>query len=240
MFRRIVQWMAFGIVIAAGAAAGHVGFDSVDGWLSDSTPVDRALADIQGSPLLGPVIKEFPEAQAKLRTAIAQDLRNPPKNAPSQTFLASLEIRRAYIVPALRRASDEAILTVSAAQADLVKRLRVSNLPTCRAFLLTGIEHPDRLGRDERQSFDRLLKVTEQAYLSGRSGARPSDSIIGDERAAQLLKVVGFNLSDFKRIQQLSSLGAADVCGYGLRLTQAPASMRPVLNADLARYLVTR
>jgi hypothetical protein len=185
-------------------------------------------------------MKEFPEAQAQLRTAIEHDQRNPPKLTASQTFLAGLEIRRTYIAPALRRASDEAILAVSGAQADLVKRLRQSSPPTCRQFVLLGIEHPDRLKTDERQLFDKLLQVTEAAYVSGRKNARASDQLIADERAGLLLKNAGFNMYDFQRLQRLNTLGDAEVCQYGLRLLLALPLVRADVRADLARYLVAR
>jgi hypothetical protein len=240
MFRRFVYWVAFVVAIGAGAAGGHAGFDVVQVWLSRASSPDQALAALQEMPLLGVVIKEFPEAQAQLRAAIEHDRDNPPKLAASQTFLAGLEIRRTYIAPALRRASDETILAVSGAQADLLKRLRQSSPATCRQFVLVGIEHPDRLKKDERQLFDKLLQATEAAYLSGRKGARASEQLIADERAGLLLKNAGFNMSDFQRLQRLSTLGDNEVCQYGLRLLLALPLVRAEVRADLARYLVAR
>lgn len=224
------------MVIAATAAATVRGVISIVQPWTIST--DEIITKARSYPLMGIVLKEFPEAEAKMRAAIEYDRRNPPGNATSRSFAAGMEIRQTYIMPVLERASDEAIIAMSTAQGELIRRLQTSNLAACRSYVVAGIERPDLLATDDRVLFEKMLKATEAAYYSGRS--RPAGAVVSDERAGELLAMARFTAADFERLQKVNGLGDAEVCAMGLKLVVAPTLLPAQQRAELARYLIVR
>src|SRR5688572_30921564 len=78
------------------------------GWtlLRGREPVDAALDDVRRLPLVGPVMAENPTVESRMRAAIEEEIRSPTQSGPSRPFLLVADIRRQYIVPALRAADD--------------------------------------------------------------------------------------------------------------------------------------
>lgn len=201
---------------------------------------ENALASIREVPLVGLVLQDYPEAEARVRDAVERDRRAPHRSGPSEVVLTVRELSRQYIVPMLRRASDESIMDVARTRAELAGHLQESGPSECRSFILTSIERVELLPAEARRLFDQALQVMQAAYRSGRSGSRQTDAVIDDERAGAILVEAGFEDADFDRLEKLYTLSAPEVCELGTRLLRAPSLVPRKQGADLARYLAAR
>src|SRR5437868_7828055 len=142
------------------------------GWalIRGKSDVDTALDQIRRVPLIGPVMADNPSVESRMRTAIEEELRSPTRSGVSRPFSLVADIRRQYIVPALRAADDASALAAVAARADLVRHLRRADSAACRQFALGAFQRPDLLDAEGQRLFGEVLQKLEAAWRSGKAG----------------------------------------------------------------------
>ena len=218
MNRRTLVAAAIGIVVLA------VGV----GWLllRDRSPVDAALDEVRRLPLVGPVMAENPAIESRMRAAIEEEIRSPTQSGPSRPFLLVADIRRQYIVPALRAADDATAVAAVAARADLVRHLRRADTAACRQFALGAFQRPDLLDAEGQRLFGEVLQKLEAAWRSGKAG-KPQPVMTREELMAALGQA-GFGKADFDRLNGFQSLSNDLTCDVELKIDSAA----PLLPAD--------
>jgi len=204
---------------------------------SNDAEVDRAYDQVKQLPLVGLVLSEHPDLDAKVRQAIKDELADPTKSGPNRVFLFGAQVRKQYIVPALRNSDDATALKAAEVLAELVKHLRVTDPNTCREFGQTGLEHPDRLDSEGSAIFERALAAQEDAYLSGKAAPdRPSP---GNNEITKLLSDAGYTEADFQKLASYATLSPSEACAAMDKLYSAPAMLQTQKGAVVARYLLT-
>ena len=92
------------------------------------TPLERAIADLRATPLLGQVLKDYPDAEKEIRQAMEDDQREPvAPGVPPRAFYAVGALSRDHIRPMLAAADDASVLAVMAARFALATRLRADD-----------------------------------------------------------------------------------------------------------------
>jgi hypothetical protein len=229
---------AVAVVAAGGLAAAAASFGL--GYLASSenaAATEEALQVVREAPLVGLVLKENPELEARFRDAIEAELRSPTKNGPLRTYVVGAEVRQKLIVPALRSADDATALKAIEAMQDFVKHLQATDVALCKKFGLMGIQDPTRLDGAGATLFKRALVAQEQAYLNGK--ARPAAPQITDQEVTSLLGEAGYTAADFEKVAGLANASDTDGCAVVVKLYAAPTRLPPQRGGLLARYLLT-
>jgi hypothetical protein len=236
---RVLQLLVIAAAAAASAAATGVGFKYLASRDSASA-VEEALQVVREAPLVGLVLKENAAVEARFRQAIEAELKGPTKIGPQQTFIVGGEVRRDFIVPALRNADDASALGAISAMQAFVKHLQGTNVVLCKEFGLIGIQQPNRLDGNGGALFRRALAAQEEAYLNGRArpAAAAQQQITGPE-VIRLLTDAGFTAADFDTLATLAKSSDAEGCAVTVKLYAAPALLPPQNGGILARYLLS-
>lgn len=237
---RATQLVVIAVAAALSAAVTGFGLKYLASRESASA-IEEALQVVREAPLVGLVLKENAAVEARFRQAIEAELKSPTKIGPQQTFIVGGEVRRDFIVPALRNADDTSALGAIAAMHAFVKYLQGTNLVLCKEFGLVGIRQPNRLDGNGGALFRRALSAQEEAYLNGR--ARPAAAAqqqqITSEEVIRLLTETGFTTADFNTLAALAKSTDAEGCAVTVKLYAAPALLPPQSGGILARYLLS-
>jgi hypothetical protein len=211
------------------------------GWalIRGKNPVDPTFDSIRRMPLIGLVIADNSGIESRMRKAIEDELRSPTQaGGLSRPYALIADLRRHYVLPALRAADDSTAVAAVAARADLVRHLRRADLAACRAFSLNTLQRPDSLDPEGRRLFGLWQQAVESAYRSGRAAGQPLPLPTRPELVA-LLQQAGFRKLDFDRLNAFQHLSNEASCDIELMVDSVP----PLLPADkrgpFARYMLT-
>jgi hypothetical protein len=198
------------------------------GWamIRGASPVDTALEDIRRVPLIGPVMAEHPAVERRMRAAIEEELRSPSQSGLSRPYGLVTDIRRQYIVPALRNADDATAVAAVAARLAFAHYLRGMDTAACRQFALGTLQRPDLLDAEGQRLFRQFLQTLEAAWRSGKAG-KPLPTLSRDELTA-VLQEAGFTRADFDRLNTFKSLSNEVSCDVEIKVDSVP----PQLPAD--------
>lgn len=236
---RLMQFALIVLVAAAAGAAAGVGgryLRMVAG--SPKADLDTAILRTKQLPLVGLVISEHPELERKVREAAEAELRNPTNgNGPDRLNLFGAEIRKQYIVPALRNADDASALSANKSIQNFAVYLQAKSPSLCNEFGKIGIRNPDKLDSEGYALFMRLVGAQETAYRNGRRAA--TRTLPTDEEAGRLLAKAGYNQQDFEVLTKLGKLSDANGCATMVKLVSAPGRLPIADGSLLARYLLT-
>lgn len=226
------------VVAGIAAAAASYGGAYLRGWQNRPAQIEKAMAQARQQPLIGAVLRNFPDAEADMRRSLEADYSDRDAQ-PSHAFQAGLRLRRLYVTPALMRADDSAVIGVNEAQGQLLSHLQRTNLRACREATTTGIQRWDLLDSTGRELFQKMTASVEAAFVSGLPRMAVAVTPLKAEQAGLLLAEAGFTAVDFAALEKLPSLGDAEACTVGLRLSMATAKLPTAKRADLARFLLT-
>jgi hypothetical protein len=238
---RAMQLVVIAAAAALSAAATGVGLSYL-GSRDSASAVEEALQVVREAPLVGLVLKENAAVEARFRQAIEAELKSPTKIGPQQTFVVGGEVRRDFIVPALRNADDASALGAISALHAFVKYLQGTNVVLCKEFGLVGIQQPNRLDANAGALFRRARAMQEAAYLNGRAraaAAAAQPQQIGAQDVMRLLADAGYTTADFDTLAALAKSSDADGCAVTVKLYAAPALLPPQSGGNLARYLLS-
>lgn len=227
------------IVLAAFAVMGGAVFGGLVIYKRFFNPVEKALAELKGLPLMGLVLADVPGAEAKLRAAIEQELRQPtPPGQPTRPLLVVLDLRRDYITPALLAADDATATGALAAQAALIGHLlKTKDTAACREFASGGIQRVDRLDLQGQQLFRDTLSAVEAAYRSGHASGKRLPMPTGPEYL-ELLREAGLQKADFDKINSFATLSNEVSCEVELKIYSAPETLPAPKRGPFARYIL--
>jgi hypothetical protein len=198
----------------------------VSGGSVAARTVDAALDDVRRLPLVGPVMAENPPVESRMRTAIEDEIRSPTQGGPSRPFLLVADIRRQYIVPALRGADDASAIAAVSARAELVRYLRRADTAACRQFALGAFQRPDLLDAEGQRLFGEVLHKLEAAWRNGKASAPLP--VLTREEVVATLQQAGLGKDDFDRLSGFQTLSNELTCEVELKIDSAP----PLLPAD--------
>ena len=237
--RRLMRSAAAAVAGALAAAGAVYGLEALTG--DDAQMVDNAMTEARTLPLVGLVLADVPDAEARLRASLKEEMRNPTTQGAPRPLVLMSELRAKYIVPALRAADATDAEGVLAARIALMRHLRGTNVAACRELALIGIQHGDRLDPQGQQLMRNMLTAMEKAYRSGRAamnaGAAAPPPVPNDTEAQALLVEAGLTPIDFDKLQNLAKLSAEEACELGIRLNATPSKLPPDRAGGLARYL---
>ncbi len=232
--RDLYRWIATALLTLVSLVAIVGG-----GWalVRGKSPADRALDDIRRLPLIGAVMADTPDAESRIRKAIEEELRSPTRAGLSRPLSVVADLRRQYIVPALRGADDASALAALGARADFVRYLRRADPASCRQFALGNLQRPDQLESEGRQLFGEYQQALLAAYRKGKVG-KPQPFLTRDELGAAL-KQAGFGKMDFDRLQGFQSLSNEVSCDVEIKVDAAAERLPAQLRGPYARYVLT-
>jgi len=209
------------------------------GWYYNSrdTSGERALAELRALPLIGAVMADNPGAEARLRTAIEEELRKPSQDGTTRPLAMIADLRRQYILPALRSADDASAIAAVAARAALAGYLQRVNPAACREFAAGGIQRPDQLDSEGQRLFRNVLQAVEAAYRSGRAAGKATQTQ-SREDILDMLRQAGFEKIDFDRLNAFATLSNDVACQVELKVDQVPAKLAPDKRGAFARFVL--
>lgn len=210
------------------------------GWalVRGKSPADRALDDVRRLPLIGTIMADSPDAESRMRKAIEEELRSPTRTGLSRPFSVVADLRRQYIVPALRAADDASAIAALGARADFVHYLRRADPASCRQFALGNLQRPDLLESEGRQLFGEYQQALGAAYRNGKAAGKPQPFLTRDELGAAL-RQAGFTKIDFDRLQGFQSLSNEVSCDVEIKVDAAAERLPAQLRGPYARYVLT-
>ncbi len=201
-----------------------------------SADIERGVEATKEMPLVGLVIADNPTLEEKLRTAIADEIKNPgQKPSPAARFGA--EVRQRYITPTLLAADDASALKAAGGMEVLAKYLQTKDPALCREFGLAGLQNANKLDVDGKILLKQTLALQEQAYRSGKG--RPPKPALKDEEIGPVLVAAGYTDKDLEQLNTFATLSAADGCAATIKLYGAPRALTPERGGTLARWLLT-
>jgi hypothetical protein len=221
-----------GIALVVAAVLGGGGFALIRYF----GPTETQLREWRATPLVGAIIADHPEAEGRLREAIAQEARDPTSSGPTRPLRILAELRQQYIGAAVRRADEDSLFNAMAARAALVIHLQKADPPACRAFSMGGIEHPEELDASGQQLYRAILQAMETAYRKGR--AAPVQVLPSLPEVTELLRQAGFTQQDFDRLQNFGSLSNDISCEMELKIDSVPMRLPPDKAAQFARFIL--
>jgi hypothetical protein len=188
------------------------------GWyyFSSNSPAANALAELRALPLVGVMMADNPAAEARMKAAIQEELASPSQGGTTRPLALIADLRRQYILPALRGADDASAVAAVAARAALASYLQKANPPACREFAAGGIQQPDRLDSEGRQLFRNVLQALETAYRNE----------------------AGFQKIDFDRLNAFATLSNDIACDIELKVDEVPPKLPAGKRGAFARFVL--
>jgi hypothetical protein len=212
------------------------------GWalIRGRSPVDAALDEVRRMPMIGLVMADNSGVESRMRKAIEEEIKSPTRRGGlSRPYSLIADLRRQYIVPALRGADDASAMAAVAARAEFVRALRGSDAAACREFSLGPLRRPEALDAEARRLFGLWQQAVETAYRSGKAAAGQVRTLPNRTELVALLEQAGFRRIDFDRLNNFQVLSNDASCNIELKVDSVP----PLLPADkrgpFARYLLT-
>ena len=204
------------------------------------TPLERAMADLRATPLLGQVMKDYPDSEKAIRAAMEEDQRNPlAPGVPSRSFYAVGALSRDRIRPMLAAADDASVVAVMAARFALATRLRTDDPQKCREFAMNGIQRVDQLTPEAQKLFSDFLVRMEAAYRNGRAANGKPQPILVPPEVVQLLGQTGFTQLDLDDLNRFAALSSIRACDIDLKIDGAPPKLPPDKQAPFSRFVLT-
>lgn len=236
---RAGQLLAVALAAGVTAAAASLGIAYLrhGGGGPDAADVDRALEATRAMPLVGLVMAEHPEVEAKIRAAIEEDVLERSPSAP-RANRAGVEMRQHYIIPTLRKADDASVLAAIAAQEALMRYLQAHDERLCRDVGLSGFRDPTRLDAEGQSLLRKSLALQETAYRTGKN-AETTPRTLTDAELPEALNRAGFGPEDLKQLGTMDKIPYPQACAVTVKLYGAPAKLPPAEGAPLARWLLT-
>jgi hypothetical protein len=209
------------------------------GWyyFSSNSPAANALAELRALPLVGVMMADNPAAEARMKAAIQEELASPSQGGTTRPLALIADLRRQYILPALRGADDASAVAAVAARAALASYLQKANPPACREFAAGGIQQPDRLDSEGRQLFRNVLQALETAYRNGRKSGKPLP-IPSRTEILDMLRDAGFQQVDFDRLNAFATLSNEIACEIELKVDQVPPKLPADKRGAFARFVL--
>ena len=230
MQRRLT--VLIGVVVGVGVAV-------VAGWavreFMGGSQIDQAMAGFRKQPLMNQVLADHPDVEARVRSALEEDLRDRLAGQP-RAFQAVVEIRKTIIGPTFAAADDTSALAVLKARADLARHLQKTDPEACRQFSGDGIRNLSKLDPEGQQLFRDMLTAGEAAYRSGKENGgkgKPMDA----PAFVSLLQGVGFTNDDLAKFGQTTA-SDADVCALEVRVEEAPDKLPEDKRGAYARFVI--
>jgi len=227
---RLVAGIVVGIVVLLFAAGAWYYFKA-------RSPAETALADLRSEPLIGAMIADNPEAETRLKAAIQEELASAGQGGMARPVALLADLRRQYVLPALRSSDDATALAAVAARADLAAYLRKANPAACREFATGGIQRPDRLDGEGQRLLRNVLVALEAAYKSGRASGKPRPMPTRPE-VLDLLRQAGFQQIDFDRLNNFATLSNDIACDVELKVDQVPIKLPADKRGPFARFVL--
>jgi hypothetical protein len=232
--RDLYRWIATALLTVVSLVAIVGG-----GWalVRGKSPVDRALDDIRRLPLIATAMDDNAGAGSRMRNAIEEELRSPTRSGLSRPFSVVADLRRQYIVPALRAADDASALAAVGARADFARYLRRADAAACRQFALGNLQRPDLLQPEGRQLFGEYIQALQAAYRNGKAAGKAQPQLTRAELVAAL-RQVGFTKMDFDRLQGFQALSNEVSCDVEIKVDAAVERLPAPLRGPYARYVL--
>lgn len=206
--------------------------------LRGKNPADVAFDDMRRVPLFVQVMADQSGVESRMRQAIADELKNPTQGGGlTRPFALLADLRRQYMLPALRRADDATALGAVAARANLATYLNRTNQAACRQLAVGTLLRPDALDGEGRRLFEAWRQALEAAYRSGKAAAQPPPLAARADVVA-MLQQAGFSKQDFERLNSFQILSNEASCEVELKVDSVPAMLPADKRGLFARYLI--
>jgi len=226
------------IAAAIAGSATVYGLEYLTG--SDTELVDQAVSEARALPLVGLVLDDVPDAEARLRKSLSEELRSPTTQGPPRPLALMTELRATQIVPALKATDAADAQAVLAARLALMRHLKSVDPATCRELVLIGIQRGEKLDATAQKLMRDMLTAMEKAYRAGRAALKANATpphALSDADVAVVLGEAGLTPADFDKLRTLQRLSNEEACDLGIKLNEAPGKLPADKAGSLARYL---
>jgi hypothetical protein len=227
---RLVAAIVVGVVVVLFAAGGWYYFRS-------NSQTETALAEMRALPLVGALMADNPEAEARLKAAVEEEINHPSTDGTPRPLALITDLRRQYILPALKASDDASATAAVAARAALAAYLQKANPTACREFAAGGIQRPDRLDSEGQRLFRNVLQALETAYRNGRKSGKPLPMATRAE-VLDMLRDAGFQKVDFDRLNTFATLSNDVACDIELKVDQVPPKLPADKRGAFARFVL--
>ncbi len=226
------------IAILVAVAAGLLFTITVS--IAPLSPVERTIADLRATPLLGLAMKDNSDAEKAIRAAIAEDRLNPvAPGVPSRAYYAVGAISRDYVRPMVAAADDAPVVAVMAARFALATQLRKDDPQSCRDFAMNGVQPVNQLTPEGRALFNDFLARMEDAYRSGRSNGGKAQPMPTPPEMVEMLSQTGFTSDDLEALNRFAALPSLRACDIDLKIDGAPPRLPRDKQAPFSRFVLT-
>jgi hypothetical protein len=216
----LLVWLGFALLRGKGAA-------------------EIAFQDMQRVPMVVQVMADNPGVEARMRQAIADEIRTPTQGTGlTRPFAVLADLRRQHILPALRRADDATALAALAARTDLATHLNRINPAACRQLALGTLLRPDALDSEGRRLFEALRQALVAAYRNGKA-TTDAPPLPGRRDVVAMLEQAGFRKTDLERLNGFQALSNEASCEVELQVDSVPGKLPADKRGPFARYLLT-
>jgi hypothetical protein len=204
------------------------------------SPLERAVADLRATPLLGQAMRDYPDAEKAIRDAMDEDQRNPvAPGVPPRAVYAVGALSRDRIRPMLAAADDASVIAVMAARLALATRLRTDDPQKCREFAMNGVQRVDQLSPEGQKLFADYLTRMEAAYRNGRAASGKPQPTSSPQEVVQLLGQTGFTQDDLDGLNRFAALSSIRACEIDLKIDGAPPKLPPDKQGPFSRFVLT-
>lgn len=223
------------LLLASGGLAYGIRLENVP-----LSPLERAMADLRATPLIGLALQDNAAAEKDIREALEEDQRNPvAPGVPSRAFYAVGALSRDHIRPMLGAADDASVIAVMTARFALATRLRADDPQACREFAMNSIQRVDRLTPEAQQLFKDFLARMEAAYRNGRAANGKQQPMSTPSEVVQLLGQTGFSQADLDGLNRFAALPALRACDIDLKIDGAPPKLPADKQGPFSRFVLT-
>jgi len=228
---RLVAAIVVGVVVLLFAVGGWY-------YYSRNSPTEKALAELRGLPLVGAMMADNPQAEAQLKAAVKEELANPTQGGTTRPLALIADLRRQYVLPALRTSDDSSALAAVAARGTLAAYLQKANPPACREFAAGGIQRPDRLDSEGQRLLRNVLQALETAYRNGRTASGTPKPMSSRAEILDMLRDAGFQKIDFDRLNAFATLSNDIACDIELKVDRVPPKLPADKRGAFARFVL--
>jgi hypothetical protein len=228
---RLIAAIVVGVVVLLFAAGGWY-------YFTGNSPTEKALAEWRALPMVGAVMADYPDAEKRMKAAIQEEQASPSQGSLTRPNALIGDLRRQYVVPALRASDDATAQAAVAARGALAAYLQKANPAACREFAAGGLRQPDKLDVEGHRLFRNVLQTLENAYRNGKASGGKAKPLPPRAEILDMLREAGFQKIDFDRLNAFATLSNDIACQIELKVDQVPPKLPADKRGPFARFVL--
>ena len=218
------------VAMATGSAAFFASYEvqSFNDAHKRSDALNKIMAQTEGTPFIGAILRDEPQYEPKLREAIQAN------NGSGRALV--VEMRTRYAKPTFWSAPDDTVMAASEQAAKVRDYLEKESPRICSEYMMAGIKNLAEVSPQGQQVYNDSLKAMEKVYQEGK-GQPPRAVPLKDEQ-----NNVGFDMRGLTQpeIDALNNKGSDEQrCSASKKMYAVVYKLKPEHKVIFARYLLS-